>query len=91
MACVISLIDPNKNKVLKSLKIDDNYKNAENRVQELNKKINKKDFAEEVFAREDEETQNLLLHLALLDSLPLEVCSALFPAMRLAAHAANAG
>lgn len=39
-------------------------------------------FAEEVFAREDEETQNLLLHLALLDSLPLEVCSALFPAMR---------
>ena len=43
MACVISLIDPNKNKVLKSLKIDDNYKNAENRVQELNKKINKKE------------------------------------------------
>lgn len=39
-------------------------------------------FAEEVFARETEETQNLLLHLSLLDSLPLEVCSALFTDMR---------
>ncbi len=42
-------------------------------------------FAEEVFAREPEETQNLLLHLSLLDSLPLEVCSALFPSMRCSA------
>lgn len=42
-------------------------------------------FAEEVFAREPEETQNLLLHLSLLDSLPLEVCSALFPRMRCSA------
>ena len=39
-------------------------------------------FAEEVFAREDDATQNLLLHLSLLDSLPLEVCSALFTDMR---------
>ena len=39
-------------------------------------------FAEEVFAREDAETKDLLLHLSLLDSLPLEVCSALFPSMR---------
>lgn len=39
-------------------------------------------FAEEVFAREDDATQNLLLHLSLLDSLPLEVCSALFADMR---------
>lgn len=43
-------------------------------------------FAEEVFAREEEETQNLLLHLSLLDSLPLEVCSSLFPKMRCAAE-----
>jgi LuxR family transcriptional regulator, maltose regulon positive regulatory protein len=39
-------------------------------------------FAEEVFAGEEPETQNLLLHLSLLDSLPLDVCSQLFPNMR---------
>jgi LuxR family transcriptional regulator, maltose regulon positive regulatory protein len=39
-------------------------------------------FAEEVFAREDDETKDLLLHLSLFDSLPLEVCSALLPNMR---------
>ncbi len=39
-------------------------------------------FAEEVFAREDDATRDLLLHLSLLDSLPLEVCSALFTDMR---------
>ncbi len=43
-------------------------------------------FAEEVFARESSETQNLLMRLALLDSLPLEVCSSLFPEMRCAAE-----
>ena len=42
-------------------------------------------FAEEVFAREPEETQNLLLHLSLLDSLPMEICSSLFPEMRCSA------
>lgn len=42
-------------------------------------------FAEEVFAREDDATRNLLLHLSLLDSLPLEVCSALFPEMHCSA------
>jgi DNA-binding SARP family transcriptional activator len=42
-------------------------------------------FAEEVFAREPEGTQNLLLHLSLLDSLPMEICSSLFPEMRCAA------
>jgi len=41
-------------------------------------------FAEEVFARETEEIKILLLHLSLLDSLPLEVCSSLFPDMRCA-------
>jgi LuxR family maltose regulon positive regulatory protein len=43
-------------------------------------------FAEEVFSRESEEVQNLLLHLSLLDSLPLEVCSSVFPNMRCAAE-----
>ncbi len=41
-------------------------------------------FAEEVFAREPLDTQKLLLNLSLLESLPLEVCSALFPDMRCA-------
>jgi LuxR family transcriptional regulator, maltose regulon positive regulatory protein len=42
-------------------------------------------FAEEVFSREDEETQVLLMHLSLLDSLPLQQCSLLFPDMRCSA------
>jgi LuxR family transcriptional regulator, maltose regulon positive regulatory protein len=42
-------------------------------------------FAEEVFSRETPETQNLLLHLSLLESLPLDLCSALFPEYRCAA------
>ena len=42
-------------------------------------------FAEEVFLREDEETQKLLLHLSLLQTLPLEQCSLLFPEMRCSA------
>jgi len=43
-------------------------------------------FAEEVLSRETDETQNLLLHLSLLESLPLEVCSLVFPDMRCAAE-----
>jgi LuxR family maltose regulon positive regulatory protein len=42
-------------------------------------------FAEEVFSREPEETQKLLLYLSLLESLPLDVCSQLFPEMRCSA------
>ena len=42
-------------------------------------------FAEEVFSREDEATQNILLYLSLLESLPLEQCSLLFPELRCAA------
>jgi ATP/maltotriose-dependent transcriptional regulator MalT/DNA-binding SARP family transcriptional activator len=42
-------------------------------------------FAEEVFSRESEGTREMLLRLSLLDSLPLEVCSRLFPDMRCAA------
>lgn len=42
-------------------------------------------FAEEVFSRESEDLQDLLLRLSLLDTLPLDVCSRLFPADRCAA------
>ncbi len=41
-------------------------------------------FAEEVFSRETGEVQSILLHISLLDSLPLEVCSSVFPDMRCA-------
>lgn len=43
-------------------------------------------FAEEVFSREPEGTQKLLLNLSLLESLPLDVCSRLFPGMRCSAE-----
>jgi ATP/maltotriose-dependent transcriptional regulator MalT/DNA-binding SARP family transcriptional activator len=36
-------------------------------------------FAEEVFSRETEETQHLLMYLSLLESLQLDTCSVLFP------------
>ena len=39
-------------------------------------------FAEEVFSREDDETQRLLLNLSLLESLPLHHCSLIFPKFR---------
>jgi DNA-binding SARP family transcriptional activator/Flp pilus assembly protein TadD len=42
-------------------------------------------FAEEVFSRESEETQRLLMNLALLESLQLDLCSALFPDLRCSA------
>jgi len=42
-------------------------------------------FAEEVFSRETAATQNLLLYLSLLESLPLEICSSLFPGLRCSA------
>ena len=48
-------------------------------------------FAEEVFSREPEDMQNLLLHLSLLESLPLDVCSRLFPDMRCSADSAGTG
>jgi LuxR family transcriptional regulator, maltose regulon positive regulatory protein len=38
-------------------------------------------FAEEVFARENDQTQDLLLRLALLDTMPLDICSRVFPDM----------
>jgi LuxR family maltose regulon positive regulatory protein len=39
-------------------------------------------FAEEVFSRESEDTQRLLLDLSLLESLPLHHCSLVFPRSR---------
>lgn len=36
-------------------------------------------FAEEVFSREPEKIQELLLYLSILDSMPLELCSRVFP------------
>ena len=39
-------------------------------------------FAEEVFLRETDETQKLLLNLSLLESLPLQHCSLVFPEFR---------
>ena len=42
-------------------------------------------FAEEVFSRESDETQRLLMNLSLLESLQLDLCSALFPDLRCSA------
>ncbi len=42
-------------------------------------------FAEEVFSREPDDTQKLLMHLSLLDSLQLDTCSSLFPDLRCSA------
>jgi hypothetical protein len=46
MACIASLIDPSKNKVVKTWSIDKNYKTAESLVkkknEQLNSKLNKK-------------------------------------------------
>lgn len=42
-------------------------------------------FAEEVFSREPDETQRLLMNFSLLESLQLDLCSALFPDMRCSA------
>jgi len=38
-------------------------------------------FAEEVFARENDQTHDLLLRLALLETMPLDICSRVFPDM----------
>jgi LuxR family maltose regulon positive regulatory protein len=42
-------------------------------------------FAEEVISRESRETEKLFLYLSLLETLPLDVCSRLFPQMRCSA------
>lgn len=42
MACIISLIDPSKEKIVKTSTVDENYAGAEKRVKKLNKKLNEK-------------------------------------------------
>ena len=42
MACIISLIEPSKNKIVKSSTVDENYAGAEKRVKQLNEKLNEK-------------------------------------------------
>lgn len=42
-------------------------------------------FAEEVFSRESDTVQQLLMSISLLESLPLETCSLLFPDLRCSA------
>lgn len=42
-------------------------------------------FAEEVFSREDEKTQDMLMRLSLLAAMPLDVCSGVFPEWRCSA------
>ena len=42
-------------------------------------------FAEEVFVREPNETQEILLKLSLLETMPLDICSRLFPGVRCSA------
>lgn len=42
MACLIALIDPTKEKTIKSITLDENYLNSEKRVIELNEALNKK-------------------------------------------------
>jgi hypothetical protein len=49
MACIISLIDPSKNKIVKTLTVDENYAGAEKRVEQLNEKLNKKPSKKELF------------------------------------------
>ncbi len=39
-------------------------------------------FAEEVMSRESDETKHLFLYLSLLDAMPLDICSSLYPQMR---------
>jgi len=49
MACRITLFDPSENKVIKTLVINDIYKIAEERVKELNEKLNEKGNKKELY------------------------------------------
>ena len=42
MACLISLIDASKEKVVETRTVDENYVNTEKYVEQLNEKLNKK-------------------------------------------------
>jgi len=49
MACIISLIDPTKNKVVKTSIINENYRDAEKKVKTMNENLNKKPNKKGVF------------------------------------------
>mgnify|MGYP006889060389 CR=1 FL=1 len=49
MACIISLIDPSKQKIVKTSTVDVNYAIAEKRVKQLNEKLNEKPNKKELF------------------------------------------
>jgi len=49
MACIISLIDPSKQKIVKTSTVDVNYAMAEKRVKQLNEKLNEKPNKKELF------------------------------------------
>jgi len=49
MACIISLIDPSKEKIVKTSTVNENYAGAEKRVEQLNEELNKKPNKKEFF------------------------------------------
>ena len=49
MACIISLIDPSKEKIVKTSTVNENYAEAEKRVEQLNEELNKKPNKKEFF------------------------------------------
>lgn len=49
MACKIELINPQKNKSIKFEIIDESFKNAQDRVDKLNEKLNSKPNKKELF------------------------------------------
>ena len=49
MACIISLIDQSKQKIVKTSTVDGNYAGAEKRVKQLNEKLNEKPNKKELF------------------------------------------
>ena len=49
MACIISLIDPSNNKIIRTSTVDENYSGAEKRVKQLNEKLNEKLNKKELF------------------------------------------
>jgi hypothetical protein len=49
MACIISLVDPSTQNFVKSLKVYGTYAMAEEKVEALNKKLNKKPNKKELY------------------------------------------
>jgi hypothetical protein len=49
MACSVALINPQKNKIVKTKTIDDIYRNVEQKVFEMNNKLNQKGNKKELY------------------------------------------